>query len=362
MKHCLPISLLVISFATAVADTLFLNDGTQLKGRIIEETPDGVTVEYFATSTIKDQKTIVRSDIARIEKVARDQVAYQDLGPLTTPPLVLDTSFYDELTARKIPDFIAKYPYSSHLEELRGRLKTLTEERERVIRGDRRIDSVWITAESIAEDPYQNGARIAFAKMGAPLVCAHPVEYLRSYETLEKLYPGSSVMPEAVDRALLQLDKLQAQIAVARANGEITMKNLSNAIVSARADEARQLRDGINRDTAAINAAMKTAAANGTKFFPVYQNSKEALDALQALAVSEKSRLMQLKKTPMREGIAAARAASEALASGNLDKAQEQLAVSQKCWPANIDNIRLKEQIETLATNKTAAAAAQKPE
>ena len=359
MKCFALVFLIIAMVCTASADTLFLNDGGEIKGKIINETPSGVTVEYFATATIKDQKTVSRADIARIEKLAEDQKAYQDLGPMVTPPTVLDTSFYDELTGRKIPEFIAKYPNSSYDGELRERLKTLNQEKQRVLNGDRRIDSVWITASEIASDPYQNESRIFFIRMSTPAVSADPVEYLRSYEKLEKLYPGSRVMPAAIDGALSQLDRLQSQIAVAKVNGEISMKNLSNAISAARPDEAKQINEAVDRDTAVIRSAMRAASDNGTKFFPVYQGNKELIDALQSLVVAEKTRLAQLKKIPMAEGLAASAECRRMLAQGNLKEAQVQFELSQKIWPANFENEKLKHQLEQTVKAETERLKAQ---
>jgi hypothetical protein len=356
MKNTTPILLLTLCLGTASADTLRLKDGTQLKGKIVEETPEGVSIEYFVTATIKDQKTVSRADIESMEKISEDQVEFQTLGPLASPAQVLDTSFYDPLISRKIPEFIAKYPYSSHVAELRDRLNALSGERDRVKRGDRKIDSVWITADAIAADPYENGAMIAYAKMRTPLVSSNPVEYLRCYEMIEKQYPGSAVMPDAVDGALVQLAALQTRIAAARVNGEIALRNLSNAISASPADEAKQLRDGLERDNAAIKAAMKEASGDGRKFFPVSPNSKEALDALQAVAVAETARVTQLKKTPMRDGIAASTECRRLITQGNLKEAQAQLDLSRKLWPANIANERLKAQLDQAIKDEGEAA------
>jgi len=42
---------------------------------------------------------------------------------------------------------------------------------------------------------------------------------------------------------------------------------------------------------------MKKAEVDGTKFFPIFQSSKEALDALQTLVATEKIRLTALQKS-----------------------------------------------------------------
>jgi hypothetical protein len=353
--------LLLGSFSSLlVADTVILKDGTKIKGEILEEGTNSITIEYFATATIKDQKIVSKDEIEQIEKISPDQKAFEELGPLEAPLTVLDASFYDPLINRKLPNFIKKYPYSRHLPTVREKLKTLTEERDRVTSGARRLEGVWITSAEIAADPYQTGAATKYAVMKGVVASGNPVEALRTYELLEKTYPGSSVLPDAVDAAFKPLDQLQAQISVARANGEIAMKNMSNAIAAAPADQAKLFKDQAEREVSSIKAAIKTATADGSKFFPVFQNDKEALDALQALVTAERARLTQLQKSSMRDGIAVAKQGLNLIKGGKLKEAQEQLALSLKLWPANIDNTKLKEQADQLAKDQASQPAGKK--
>jgi len=352
--------LIIITLATLVnllhADVVVLKDGSKITGEIIAETSDSITVEYLATRTIKDQKTISKSEIDKVEKISPDQKAFQELGSLETPATVLDTSFYDPLVDRKLPEFIAKYPDSSRNAEAVDRLKALKEERNRVNQGDRRLESVWMTAAEIAAEPYQTGAMIQFTFVKAGAASNNPVETLRTYELLEKKYPGSTVMPDAVAIALKQLDILQAQLPVARANGEIELKNISNALVTARADEAKILRDGLERDATIAKAAIKTAGMDGSKFFAIFQKSKEALDALQSLVAEERVRLSQFQITTMREGIAAAKEGVRMIREEKLKAARDYLVLSQKLWPINHDIIKLKNALDQAEAAQTAKA------
>ena len=328
------------------ADIVFLKDGSQCNGEILSDGPDGITIEYFATATIKDQKTIARADIDRVEKVSPDLKAYEELGSLASPETLMETSFLDPLLDQKIPEFMRSYPYSSKIEEVRGKIKVLEDERMRIRQGDRRIDGIWFTAAEIAADPYQSGARIKYLQMKSAANSNNPVEALRSYELLEKDFPGSEVMPDGVDGALKQLDLLQGAISSARFNGDLAEKNRAKAIAVAPADQAKILKEGVDHELNATKEFIKKSAADGSKFFPVFQNSKEALDDLQELVVAERTRLMQLQKTPVREGIAAAKECARLIKQGKLKEAQEQLALSQKLWPINIDNTKLKASLE----------------
>ena len=51
-----------------MADSIKLKNGTVLEGKILEETPDSIKIEYNLTKSIKDIKTIKRSDAVEISK------------------------------------------------------------------------------------------------------------------------------------------------------------------------------------------------------------------------------------------------------------------------------------------------------
>ena len=64
------------------ADSITLKNGTVLEGKIVEENPQSITIEYKVTKSINDLKTVNRSDIAKIEKEPEDQKAFKKLGKI----------------------------------------------------------------------------------------------------------------------------------------------------------------------------------------------------------------------------------------------------------------------------------------
>ena len=344
----------------AMADSITLKDGRAMEGEILTDGSDSILIEYFVTPTIKDQKLVSKNEIVEISIVSPDEKAFRALGSLTPPRTVLDTSFHDQLIERKIPSYLQKYPYSRHLTELREALRSLEGERVALRRGDRRVDGVWIAAATFEEDPYQSGAKLKFEEMKELMQANDPEGSLRAYELIEKMYPGSEVMPDAVDAALKQIDLLQGKIGVARANFDILDKRRQKAIAMAPADQAKEIKDAIERDVALAKKAMAEAIADGTKFFPVFLGNKEALEALQALAVSEMTRLQLLQKSPMREGISAVKEGLALLSEEKLAEAKDRSALAQKLWPANMENAKLAQETELLAKKQAAAAEASK--
>jgi hypothetical protein len=351
--------LLIVVFAavTLRADLITLKDGREIKGEILSETPDSVLIEYYVTPTIKDQKIYSRDEIAQIVAIPADEKAFLAIGNLVTPHTVLDTAFYDQLIDKKIPEYLGRYRYSKHIAELREDLHTLKEERSRVRCGDRRINGVWITAAQIAADPYQSGAKIKFSEMKELATTNDCVSSLQSYELLEKEFPGAEVMPDAIALAQTQIDQLQDKLAIAKANFEIIDKRRQKTITLAPADQAREIKDALQNEKLEAANALATATADGSKFFTIFQNSKESMDALQKLITDEKTRLTALQKLQMTEGLAAASQCARLLSEGKLKEAQDLLAQSQTLWPANIENTRMKLRLDDLVKSQAAAAA-----
>src|SRR4051794_25952099 len=92
-------SLLVASYLTAarivVADTIILKSGEKIDGRVVSETDTEVTVEYKASASITDSRTVAKSDIQKIEKQAPDELAYQALKDIRPGPNSLPAATYD---------------------------------------------------------------------------------------------------------------------------------------------------------------------------------------------------------------------------------------------------------------------------
>jgi hypothetical protein len=347
-KYFIAVSLVLVLFpGAALADSLKLKDGREIKGEIIQSDTNGVLIEYFVTPTIKDEKTFSRDEIATMVWIPQDEKAYTALGSRATPQTVLDTSFYDSLLLKKLPEFFEQYPYSRHIAELREDRRSLTAERERVSAGDRRLDGVWFTAAQIAADPYQMGARIKFNEIKQLAAGDDPVTTLKAYELLEKNYPGSAVMPDALDLMPAVMDQLQSKLTQANRNYDIQSKKRQAWIETMPGDQAKEVKDALDLENQQAKNAIALATKNGSKFFPIFSNSKESLDQLQTLLQSEKVRLKVLQALPMRESISASTDAGRLLMIDKLKEAQGQCDAAAKLWPANADIATLTKKIDT---------------
>jgi hypothetical protein len=155
-------------------------------------------------------------------------------------------------------------------------------------------------------------------------------------------------MPEAVDLALARIALLQDELSAAKANFAVIEKKRQNALSAARADQAKEIKVAIEQENVAFKAAKMNAEKDGTKFFNIFPNVKEALDALQELVTAEKARLTKLQ-IPMHDSVVASRDAARLLSLGSLKEARDQLAAAEKLWPSNAEVVTLKKQLDDAA-------------
>lgn len=343
----------VLSLAVSRADTVSLKDGGEITGVISIQSSDEIVIDCFASSGSKEQKKIPQGKIAGIKKAREDENAFLLLGDLSSPPTLTDVAVYDVLLDTTIPAYIAKYPYSRNVQKLRDITSQYQRDRARLLAGDRKIDGVWFTADQIKNDPakfeislatlqlkndpMQAEASRQFEEMKERAQKDDPVGALKTYELLERDYPGCRVLPDAVTLAKQQMEVLQQKISMARDNFDVFEKRRQSALAGATAEEVKEMKDALDNEMIAAKEAMETASKDGTKFFPLFQNSRDAIKSLQDVLMSERKRISVLPVGPMRQGLAYSKESRSKLDSGDLSGAKKHLADALSAWDKNAE-------------------------
>lgn len=132
--------------ASASADTLELNDGTRLVGKIITTTPEGYIIEIRVSPTILDEQKVLKKDVKSVSKETLEERAFLEVFQLLPVPDFSRDEEYDRraLTAKK---FISDFPASLKLKEVSGVLKTIQTEAAVIASGGKKVDGSLFTAE-----------------------------------------------------------------------------------------------------------------------------------------------------------------------------------------------------------------------
>ena len=341
VQKLLLLSLVCLPLATIRAESIELQDGTKVEGRILSVTAENVLIEVQTTPTIREEKSYSRAEVAKIQRASQDDIAFEEVAAMAAPPMADDPAVYDALL-EPVRKFMKNYAYSKHMPEARKLVATLEAERARVAAGEVKIDGQWTSAGDSPADRTELGGQLQLSKMKA---ASDPAAALAAFEVLEKSHNNSSAYPEAVKLALASIDKLRADLVSVRANLERRAAEQKQGLELASADRRSQLEAGMAQEKAAMQAQIESAKQGGRKWLPLLPDPK-VLDDLSKLANAEEARLSKIDVAKLTDAVEAARTAKQQLETGDLEGAKASLDEAQKLWSQHVLLASLKESLK----------------
>jgi hypothetical protein len=355
MQKLLLLGLFLIPLTTWGTESIELQDGTKVEGKILSISSESVVMEVQTTPTIRGEKTYPRADVAKIRRASQDDIAFEEVAAVVVPSTADDPAVYDALLEQKVRPFMTNYAYSKHMPEARRLAATLEEERNRVASGETKVDGEWVPADASPADRVEIQGRVQLAKMKE---ADDPATALIAFEILEKKSNTSSSYPESVELALEKIGQLRPQLTRVRANLERRTKEQEQGLKLASEDRRRQMELGIEQEKAAIQAQIDRAKQAGSKWLPLLPDPK-VLDGLANLADSEEARLEKIDTETLASGAEAVRRAGEQLHNGDLDGARASLDEAQKLWSQHVLLASLKESLKKAEAEVAAQAKAE---
>ena len=150
---------LILPMAAAQADTVIMKpsatdpQGKQYKdAKVLSETNDSVTFEYIVVGKIKDTKTVLKTEVAQIIRQKPEEVEIVPLREMAKLPDLSTADKYEMVMKDNLLPFINKYPGTPQAAEAEGLMKTLQEEKEKVVSGSIKMDGKWLTPEQAKRD------------------------------------------------------------------------------------------------------------------------------------------------------------------------------------------------------------------
>lgn len=192
---------------TAGADTFHLKDGRSLEGSILREDEDSYRLEVVVGRGIKDEISISKSDISRIEREVPEQTEFTELQELIPVPDLLPSAQYTQRIA-KMREFMATYPESTMLEEVETILNTHLEELAIIEAGGLKLNGKLIPPNGRLADKYHIDSRVAETEVRRLAHTSGHLNALREFKSFEADFMGSE--------AWYSLLPLANQLAVAR--------------------------------------------------------------------------------------------------------------------------------------------------
>lgn len=333
------------------ADWIDLKDGTRMEGEIISVTTESVVIEVQATPTIREQQSVPRADVVKMQRATMDDIAFADIQKITVPQTADHPGVVEALLAQ-VQSFLAQFAYSKHIGAARQLAKELESDRDRLRAGEVKIDGQWFAAGETRGKHNDLGAQLQLSKMKK---AADPVTSLMAYEGLEKEFATSSTYPEAVELARQMLGALRT--AIARVRGELAVieRDRAEGLQLASVDRRQVMENAIAQEKAAIEAQIARAKKSGTKWMPVLPETK-LLDDLTKLADAEEQRLAKIDVESMKAALAAAEEAKKQIASGQFADAANSLARAEQLWSQHNQLASLRDALKKAESEATKTA------
>lgn len=345
-------ALLALNVRFGFADTIILNSGETLEGKVISESATQMVLDIQISAGITDQRTVAKKDVKSIVKVSDDEIAYNSIKGYTVGPNSYTPNEYEALV-RALGHFLSKYPTSPHGKDVKANLEAITQEKTRVDGGQMKWSNRWYTAEEAVQQKYQIDAEKVYGTMKDLAARQDTVGALNTFDFLEKNYGGSIVFPTAVETALALTKRLEVEVERAAVTGKQQEAQFNSGIVLASEPQKSQAIAARKAQVQSAESAVEMAQHTFVKWPPLLPITQKSPAALKTSIDSEVPRLTMMPVTAMRNSISMAEAAIRALKAGDLATADSNCKEAEQLWPTNDMCKRIEDSIAAIKRRPT---------
>lgn len=351
-KVFLPLSLLTLLFVATTAqtgaETVTLNSGEVVEGKILSETDSQITVEVKFSESISDERVIQRTDIKNIEKTNPEIGAFAEIKDIKlNPQYSLKPETYSHDIAA-LSSFLTNFPSSPHATEIKSTLEAFQAEEARAANGEVKFLGKWLSSSEAEARMIQIQGQQSFDAMKAQTNRQDLVGALNTFDLIEKKYSSTRIYPDAIDLARQIVTTLEKQVLNRLNVIAYNQKDFQTELSRAKPEDVPQLREADRREQAQYAAAIAAAKANGLKWPPFIPRSQASMDELQKSLSAEWTRLNALPVEQMHASISLDDEAISAIASHDKATASNLLDDALKAWPKNEEGSYWKTQIGTV--------------
>lgn len=297
--HNLP---LVIAAAVCVAqlataDTITLKNGDVLEGRVLRENEENYVLEVKFSSTIREEKVVLRTDVKSIEKETEDAKEFAKIAGHVPTPELLDIAEYEE-RVQQIEEFIKAYPSSSLVKKAKEMLEVLGQELIVVREGGIKFGEEMVAGKDYEANAYEFDARIAEAQIREAVSRRDFLKALRQFDTYE-LYFADADGRDGLAAVITQvLNVYGSNLNESIASLESRLSKRVSGLHQMSPDDRAKTQRALNDEQARINAKYEQEKAANTKWITPDAYHKESLDAAKRTVESELSRLGNKATSP----------------------------------------------------------------
>lgn len=346
------------------ADIFHLRDGREINGEIVSAADDTYILSFEVSKGVRDELTVKKSHVRRIEKVDPSLKEYERLKALLPLAEMKGEEYYQQVLDDEIKPFLKNYPDSPKIKNVKEIQKAYQSELESLQSGAVKVDGKWLTKDEQVSNQYEIDALIEFNKYEQLARSGKFIEALTILKRMELEFLQTKQYREAVGLALQFLPIYRDQLYKLSQAVDEQVKNREMTIERAPVSDRARIQRALDMEEARYQQELTQAQSSRATFLPVNRFHKEPIDKNLKVIDSEMTRLKGTLQKSTQDAGEAYRTALAALNQKDLIGAKAGMQVfrssrAPKKYTTPLNDLFLKvqrEQREQLAKERREAA------
>lgn len=238
----------------APADIITLNNGEKIEGKVLRETDETYTIEVKISKTIRDEKTIAKSDVSKIDKETEDEKAFEKINAYVPTPELVSKAGY-EARIERVEAFINDYPESTKIAEAKKIHDYLTEEYVAVQNGGIKFGEEMISAEDYLANSYDYDAMIAAKEITEDVGRRDFLSALRAFTKYDQTFSeasGRNEVAKLISQVLVAYNRTIVE-SLATLDGRVERRD--SGLATMAPEDRSQTARALAEQEAQVNAA-----------------------------------------------------------------------------------------------------------
>lgn len=267
---------MVLPVASA-ADTFVLKNGDKVVGDLIRETEDSYVVEVHLAPTIREERTIAKDKVNRIEKPEAGKTEYEQIKEFSPAPDGLRAQEYKQ-RIDLLTQFIEKFPSNSKVRKAMEIRDELRDEMRQVEDGAVKIDGVLYPAAELRENEYELDARIEARKIKDLIEDREFLQALRAYKEFKQDYANTQVHLDLIPQIQQLISAHSAQATMWRNTLDDRIELREKGLERMKPGDRRDSERAIEEEKQQLSRRFRLETAANVGWVTVHPFCKEALD------------------------------------------------------------------------------------
>jgi hypothetical protein len=218
MKPNFPVAALCLlaSSLACPGDTFTLKDGSVLEGKVLSEDAESYHLEIQVTKTIKDERSVPKADVLKIDREQPDLTAFQEIEKLVPTPDLLSPADYLQRIAQ-IGKFLKTHPDSSKVKQANVILESLKSEAAQITAGGVKVNGEILSPAAYKLNAFELDARVQEARIRDLIARGDHLAALRAFSEFDREYrttlPYGSLAPMMRQLVQMHVGEAKEQLA-----------------------------------------------------------------------------------------------------------------------------------------------------